>query len=315
MTTVVLLAGVGRSIHSLYATSWIEHRLRNDGGDIVVVDTDADRRSRGGEPTSIRWYLPDDERVGFAAEPPGAARDVVLLSVGTPALRPWLRERLRRRRLTSVVIDEGLGSYGGVVSRGRALHREGSGWTSAIVRAVVRTVATRLTRRHWSLYRRTPTGWGVSDDVANAFRTRTPRDLPERRAAVVFLSQPWVDLGVLDESVHLDHVRRLDAAVTAAGLEFLVRPHPHEPGERYAEFNLVPNDEPAELQATCVSAVAVLGETTSALLNLAGLHGVDAIRVRGPAFDHVAPSRRQESLFRSIVGPVVGIDDLVARLS
>ncbi len=129
---------------------------------------------------------------------------------------------------------------------------------------------------------------------------------------MVFLTQPWVALGLVQPSVYLTHLDRVHAAVEATGAPFLIRPHPSEDPDLYAGFGVLAATSPAELDPAVTSASYVLGESSTALLNLAAVRGLDAAHVVGPLTERsdMALSTRRTALFRQFVPTSVIVDQL-----
>jgi hypothetical protein len=129
---------------------------------------------------------------------------------------------------------------------------------------------------------------------------------------VVFLTQPWVDHGLISESDYLAHLAAVAERVEDAGMEFRIRPHPTEPDGRYSRFGVLPTGRPAELDPEVLRARLLLGETSTALLNLAAVHGLSAARVIGPlaGVNSIALSDVQAALFRQFVPTSVTLAEL-----
>ena len=137
---------------------------------------------------------------------------------------------------------------------------------------VVGTGQHVLTGVHWSLYRRAGPAWQVVPEVAEEFRLRVDGSAPAPGAAV-YLTQPWPDLGVMSERAYLDHLSAVRDASARAGLALVLRPHPSESPARYRGFALTAGTGPAELDREVTEASVVVGSNSTALLNLAAVHG------------------------------------------
>lgn len=315
----VFCSGVRSQSHVVYAASWLRDLLRRTDGPVTLVNlgrgsflgrqavTDAD----------VRRLLPDDPRLTIeqASSLRGRRGErLAYLAIGAPGIKPYGRLLAANpgRAFHVVVTDEGLGTYGTWQTRRDAWLREGGqGWWPT-VRALATTGARRvLTTQRWALYERRGASWAVHEEVAAEFR----RHGGVRRAAsprtAVLLSQPWVELGVLDAGAYAAHVDRLAAQASGAGLRFVVRPHPVEDPARYAAHEVYAGPEPAELDARIVGASVVLGATSTALLNLRALYGVPALRVAAPGLEFLDRdlSADQASLLGQFVGRPVADDE------
>lgn len=325
----VTLSGVRNRTHLVYVASWVRRLLATRAGAVVV-------RSLGtggflGRTTvtaeDVAGFLPDDPRLTVVTGPdpaalaPGAAVDWVYLAVGAPGIKPWARMVARRplHRPRVVVVDEGLGTYGTWRTRRDAWVRQGGGRVWPTVRALaVSTAVARLTDERWALYVRDgrPTGrWRVNPPVADEFRRRVP--VPGRRTdTAVYLAQPWVALGLLAADDYRAHLAQIGAAAAAAGLDFVVRPHPADPDDLYRGLPVAVGHGPAEMDPQVVAARVALGSTSTALLNLAALYGTTAVRVRHPRLDHLdhelGPDQR--SLLEQFVPASADPADLAALL-
>lgn len=120
-------AGLSSRAHLVYAASYLRHLLGTHDGDLYV-----DAHPSGGfagqttlDEAAIRAGLPAHRRLHINEDAPASA-PVVLLCVGVPGIKPFLRELGGRRRPWVVVCDEGIGTYGTYATRRDALSREGA---------------------------------------------------------------------------------------------------------------------------------------------------------------------------------------------
>jgi hypothetical protein len=329
----VFLSGVASVTHLVYAASYLRHLLDTSDGPVTVVNFGLRRfmgRANVGA-QDVAALLPDDPRLSLVASEsperwhsrPGERR--IYVGIGAPGIKPYLRLRAAAagRGLRVVVVDEGIGSYGDWRTRRDSWQREGGRGPWPAVRALAVTGARRLlTDERWALYRLDSTsdgfGWRVDERVAAEFRRR----LGEFSAGVappgvVFLSQPWVELGMLSEQAYLGHLREIAAECEAAGRSFLLRTHPAEDQSRYAGLAVSRQRGPAELDPQVAGAVSVLGTSSTALLNVAALYGTAAVRVAVPELAHLDDelSAGQRSLLDAFLPAAVGVGELSERLS
>lgn len=290
MTSEVVLSGVRGRTHLVYAASFLRtltdevcvHYLK--GPDFLGASV---------TPDEIRSYLPRQVRIEVCSSTDELPRrrPLTYVAVGAPGLRPWsaMRRAQPFRRIDVVVVDEGLGSYGDRRTRYAAYRRQGGRPVRSAVRAAAVAFGARtLTGTRWPLYLK-DRDWGVFEPVAEEFRRALgpvdPTMADPRRA--VFLSQPWVDLGLSSEDRYLEHVAGLAAGQAELGRRLVVRPHPAEPPGRYRDFATMVEVRPAELDPEVVGAGLVIGASSTALLNLAALHGTPVQRVRAPGTEHL----------------------------
>lgn len=323
----VFLSGVQSVTHLLYASSYLHHLIEDSGASVTLVDlgvgqflgranvTAQDLREVLGDGTGLtvvgaegaaRWHSEPGERC-------------IYMGVGAPGIKPYLRLRSAQpsRRLHVVVIDEGIGSYGSWRTKRDALRRQGGHEPWPTIRAsAVSAARGLLTDERWALFLREGASWVVDDRVAATFRAGMA--LPAHRAPLgVFLSQPWIDLGLITEASYLAHVRQVAEACRSAGLGFLLRPHPAEPARRYAGFELTTHHGPAELDPDVVGATVVIGATSSALLNVKALYGTPVIRVVAPELTHLDDelSAGQRSLldaFLPVTRPIAELSEMLS---
>ena len=288
----VYLSGVASLTHVVYAASYLRSLLTEPVEQVTLVDLGL-RTFLGRANVSaadLDGMLPSDERLRVV-RPPGAERwraqpdeTLVYLAVGAPGIKPYLhlRRAQRARRIHVVVVDEGLGSYGTWQTRRDAWRREGGREPWPTVRAIAVATARRLlTSERWALYERVDGQWRVHPAVAEEFR-RDVGGTPERTGTVVFLSQPWVELGLISEQSYAQYLDAMARSCRDGGLAFAVRPHPAEDTSRFAGREVISSRVPAELDARVISARAVTGVSSTALLNLAAIHGTPAVRLGLP---------------------------------
>lgn len=306
----VTVSGLRTGVHGVYVTSWLRHALAAGACEISIVKLNSTEHAGAEFDERVAVEFPD-VRVG-KEHPEGRGRHA-FVSIGSPAIAAWTRFRVSRSAwpLHTVVVDEGIGSYGNVTTRRSALRREGTREPMATVRASARYAAQRvLADERWCLYRFVHGGWQLDDRLAAEFRRVRPSGALSD--CVVFLTQPWVDRGLITESAYLQYLRQIAEEVIRAGVEFRIRPHPTERTSRYSGFHLLRSELPAELDPDVLSARLLLGETSTALLNLAAVHDVPAARVVGPlaSLRSIELSRTQESLFGQFVPVVVGVSEI-----
>ncbi|QGF23573.1 hypothetical protein [Raineyella fluvialis] len=293
----VTLSGVRNRTHLVHIASYVRHLLATRRGEIVVrsLGTGGFLGRTTVSDADIASFLPEDPRLTVVTDPdpralaPERGVDWVYLAVGAPGIKPWARmvAHQPQHRPRVVVVDEGLGTYGTWRTRRDAWVRQGGGRVWPTVRAAaVSTAVARLTDERWALYLREAGAWRVNELVADEFRRRVPAPDP-RADRAVYLAQPWVAMGLWPAADYRAHLRTVGAAVTAAGLDFVIRPHPADPDDLYQDLPVAYGNGPAEMDPDVVSARVALGATSTALLNLAALYGTTAVRVRHPRIAHL----------------------------
>lgn len=307
----VVWCGLASRGHILYGAAWLRSLLAT-GAEDVTIRLNAPRSFLGASPVTIddvRTLVPDGLPVSmWEGESLASGGTLWCLSVGAVGIKPWLRLHAAHpgRRIPVVVTDEGLGSYGTWASRRAAWRRQNVREPWLTFRATAVTAATKaLTSRRWALHIQGPDGWCLNKNIADEFRRHGTRDVPQRRA--VFLSQPWPELGVMSEATYLRHVAELAETCSAVGLEFTVHPHPAEDPRRYNAWP-APTPHPlAELDADAINASVVIGASSTALVNLAAIHGTPVMRVATQELLELDRqlSPRQASLLQHHAGPNV----------
>ena len=320
-----MLTGVSSRSHLIYASSYLRHVLATRPGEVHLTvlpngDGLGDEATRG---ATVRDLLVADPRLVVEHATPDDTSQTFtatteLLCVGAPSVRAWTSyvRSQRGRRPRVVVIDEGLGSYGTWSTRRAAYRREGGQEPRSTVRAwAVATSARWLTSQRWLLYGRGPGGWQVADRVADEFRRRLSGP-PGRPDVLVYLTQPWVALGVMTQQAYAAHLTAVSRAASEVGLTLAVRPHPWERRESYAEFRVVAGDAPAEIDRQVAEAAVVIGGNSTALLNLSAVHGARAVRVTTPELAPLdaALGDRQRSLLDAFLPRPVTVADLPSAL-
>ncbi|HEX2705966.1 MAG TPA: hypothetical protein VHM65_09425 [Candidatus Lustribacter sp.] len=316
----ISLSGVRSLTHLVYAASYVRAVLAESSGPVTVLDLGVGTflgRATVTE-SDVARVLPTHERLTVTG--PGAAGRTATgpratsyrhdyLSVGAPGIKPYLRLVARdpRHRPRVVVLDEGLGSYGDWHTRRDAWRRQGGREPWPTLRSWAVSSANQiLTDVRWSLFEQAVTGWVVAPRVGAEFQRHTYGQ-PGRPGRAVFLTQPWVELGLVSASRYVEHLTAVAAVCAEAGLDLQVRAHPAEDRTKYAGIALDPSTGLAELDRSVVSADVVLGGNSTALLNLAAVHERPALRVGLPELAHLDAQLgpRQRSLLDTYLPPVV----------
>jgi hypothetical protein len=322
----IYLSGVKSTTHLVYAASYVRSVLATTRRPVTLVDLGLGQFMGRANvtPHDVRALMPTDGRLTVVA-PRGDERwsarpgeRLVYVAVGAPGIKPYLRLRTTHglRQIHTVVIDEGIGSYGSWRTRRDACLRQGATPLWSTVRSLaVSASRLLLTSERWTLYRCADQGWRVDERVASEFRD-TAGEAPGPARTAVFLCQPWVDLGLMEEQCHLDHLRAVSEACAGAGLRFRVRPHPAEDASRYRDFEVTSAPGPGELDPQVAHASVVLGTSSTALLNVASLYGTPAVRVAVPELAHLDDrlSRQQRSLLDAYLPTAVPLAFLANRL-
>ena len=153
------------------------------------------------------------------------------------------------------------------------------------------------------------------EPVAEEFR-RQVDGVAGPSGRVVFVTQPWVEMGALDAAAYLDHLHQVEAACRTAGLHLQLALHPAEDASKYAEFDVLGSGQLAELDREVLSADVLLGTDSTALLNAAAIHRVPALRVRLDPLQHHerALSPDQAALLDSFLPAPLPVAQLAERL-
>ena len=325
----VFVSGVASASHLVPVAACVRSVLDATGDATVTVVDLGVVRFLGVQRVSeeqLTAALPEDPRLRVVhartpedrvARPQEA---LVYVAVGAPGIKPWLRlVAANRRRPRCLVVDEGLGTYGGWRARWAAGRREGRGALAGLrapVRALAVTAsATLLTDERWALHTLAPDGWRTDPRLAAEYRRRLPPAGAPASVAVL-LSQPWVRLGLLSAERYAEALREVERVCASAGLALLVRPHPAEDPADLAGLPLQQSALPAELDRRVVDAAVVLGWNSTALVNVVALHGTRALRLTLPELDAVEQtmSSRQRSLLAAFVPGPLTMPALAARL-
>lgn len=322
----VILTGVSSVTHLLYAASWLRAEL--DTGvaiDLMIREPGTFFGQARVTEADVTTYLPRDERLritrgAHTAYAEGVSSSLTLLCVGAPGLRTFaeLTRRLRRRPRV-VVVDEGIGSYGDVHTRLAAYRRAGGRGPWPVVRAASVAGGHRLlTSQRWTTYRQknASSEWEVNATVAEEFARHLDGDHAPPRTAV-YLTQPWPALGVMSAGDYVTHLGEVRVACEAAGLNLVVHPHPADDASRYDDFEVRLQTRPVEVDGYVTTAAVVIASNSTALLNLAALKGVPAVRVTMPQTEGLesALSADQRDLLDHFLKPAVTTDELAPTLS
>lgn len=315
-TVHVLVTGVKSRSHLLYVASYLRTRLAQSTQTrllVSVLPTAAFLAADTVGIDDVRELLPADARITVTDDFPGwrfqDGAEAVYVSVGAPGMRALsnIRRADPRRRVHVVVTDEGIGTYGSFATRRDAMRRQGVSALAASLKAgIVVTSARLFTSERWAAYVRSAGAWSVSDPVAGEFARHLPADVrPGRTDLAVVLTQPFVDLGLVDEDSYLAYVEALCAAAREAGLRPVVRAHPAERRERYDHLDVLAGRGTAELDPAVVTASVVMGGPSTALVNLAAMEGVRVLWVSEPSLTALDTdvSKHQREIFDTFLGP------------
>lgn len=323
-----VVTGAKSRSHVLYIASYLRRVLQDvsDAGRLRVsfVPAAAFLTAPAVGVEDARALLPDDPRLsleeGMAGWRFAEGARALYVSVGTPGLKALvaLRRANGVRPIHVVVTDEGIGTYGSWTTRRDAIRRQGAAPVTATLKAcLIAATGKALTSERWPAYRRTSHGWEVTKAVRAEFRAHTEGASRSVRRSAVILTQPFVDLGLIDEKRYVDYVRGLVASCADAGLEPLVRAHPAENVRRYDEFEVMRSRGTAELDPLVVGADAVLGGPSTALINLSAMFGANVVWVSEPSltFLDTDVSEAQRQIFAAFLGRPVRPVDVAARLA
>lgn len=321
----VLVAGVRSRTHLVYAASWLRAQATrgHDAEHVGVLPTGdflGQPRVSAADSTLLlgsatRGTVVTDAGLASVGSATGAR--VTLLCIGAPPVRLLLPAIAASRQIPRiVVVDEGLGSYGDTATRRAAYRRNGGSRAWSLVRAGTVSLGRRvLTSEEWLTYDQTHRGWSLNEDVADEFRHRVTGDSPPPRTAVL-LTQPWPQLGVIDEPAYLAHLEKVRLACSTAGLHLTLRLHPADAAERYTGFRVATSTSPAEMDRGVIDAAVVMGASSTALLNIAAFYGTRCVRVQPP---ELAPLEaqlgpRQRSLLDAYLPAAVGPEQLTSAV-
>lgn len=322
--THLAVTGVKSRSHLVYLASYVRSLLAAGGTvRLSFIEVPAFLAAAPVTVADARAMLPDAETLSIEPGLPGwrfaPGSDAVYASVGAPGLKVLLamRKAEPRRRIRVVVTDEGIGTYGSFASRRAAIARQGAGLPKAGLRAALVQGSSRLlTSQRWAAYECRGTSWVPNPAVAQEFR----RDLGEVAVGsddtAVILTQPFVDLGLIDEAQYVAYVERLAQEAAAVGLRPLVRPHPAERTGRYANLELMDGVGTADLDPAVVRARVVLGGPSTAIVNLSAVYGARTVWVSEPSLAYLDTevSRDQAGIFRAFLGEPVQPDDVRVAL-
>ncbi len=307
--TRVAVSGVRSRTHLIYVASYLRSLL--DRGDVLEVSYLSGGRFIGAasvDQSDVLSLLPTSEQMHITMADNYVdwviPADVIYVAVSAPGIKPWARLKATNPTgsIEVVVTDDGIGSYGNWRSMRASYARQGRvGWWAPIRASGVAFVRDRVTSVRWALYQR-ELGWAVDERVAAEFRRNVASPV-RATGTVTCFTQPWVQLGVITVQAYLAEIQSLRSAVEAAGFEFMVRPHPGEPHSQYEGFAVSRSQVPAELDSEILGSHAVIGECSTALLNLASIHGIRAARLATPGLDFLDKelSKDQRALFERYV--------------
>lgn len=225
------------------------------------------------------------------------------VKIVSPTERPigislYLMKRLVRHEI--VAVDEGLGSYesfmSGVIAKGRVMYITQKLYPRFLVLAFYFSVSALsvmyfkfLKIERW--YFVDPWNLDSNQEVVECYRS-VLRDLvfetkPDAEFslggveanAVLFVSSPFVELGLINKEKYVDLTRKL--ASWCGECEIYVKPHPIEDCSKFSGFKIVNSREPIELwmERNLEGGLRVVSFSSTAIYTLRTLYGVTLWRL------------------------------------
>lgn len=334
----LIVTGMRSLSHGLYLAAFVQSLLTGQTQKIVVTVHRQPAFLGAAEYSlaDLREILPRDERVSLEDAATSGARKLgwefmpeaqaFYVAVGSVGGKAWWRLRRSGQRFHTIIIDEGIGSYGSLRTRWLALRREGASRGSAAIKAGARTILAHWGKRHPAYWQHGNT-WVADENLRKVLKfarnygesaeTFAGTTASVTRTEAIILPQPWVELGLTD-AVHVQaYVAEMAQWAKSSGFQPYVRPHPAQQAINLQGLAvpLISNSIPAELDPRCVRAGMIIGGPSTALLHLAAFFGVPAQWCSPPGgevFDEQL-SARQRSLLEFFLGkPLVSAQDFSA---
>lgn len=209
-------------------------------------------------------------------------------------------------------IEDGLGTHGSILYRSKAKTRESSSSLLFPLFLVVETLKIALLRvvtfRSGALIRllaSTPQGQrGKFIELAPHMRKVLSSGVfayeraPMAEGTVLFLSQPYVEMGLIDAQSYLDVVKAAEEHFNSLGKRLQIKAHPAEDLTKWHSHDVCDFDGPVEvlLAENQCTIFAVIGISSTALILAKRLFGLRAFRVQHPALSPLKNSGMNSKL-------------------
>ncbi len=233
-----------------------------------------------------------------------------------------------------VVFDEGIGSYGGFFYRFEAYLRESKhGWWHRLLYLAIYPVNQIILRAHyvvdynWQLIKHVGRDGCEENYQAIAgyckyFKSisNTPKD--GRLNKVFLITQPLVDLGLIDNESYLSGLRRLVNEVNRRGCHLYIKPHSSENSSYYESLDakIIASNLPVESLIVEFEPALIVGLSSTALINSRLIMGVQSYSIislfensKG-IMDLVNQDSNIKNIFKYYVREVLSWQDLGALL-
>ena len=194
-------------------------------------------------------------------------------------------------------IEDGVGTYGSVGHRIRAKAREShSPAVKFLAGEILKTTILKLvTLRSGGRCQTLMTGKTdgpritITPYVRSGFSCGLFNDIgiSLSKPTALYISQPCVELGLLDENQYREILSRIREVFAKQGIDFLIKPHPSESTSKFSEFTICTNNCPAEalLSAHQDYLTCVVGTTSTSLIVAKRLFGIRAYAVHHPLLE------------------------------
>jgi len=182
---------------------------------------------------------------------------------------------------STVIFDEGIGSYGGGVYRFKVFCKQASpSIMHSLAFIIVHPLNQVLLRlsfiidHNWRLIRYTNLGGIQANELAVSnyrryFESICEPNIQAQSKVVVLITQPLVEVGYMKEEDYWQCLRLLTEKVVNNGYQFFIKPHPIESRVRYEclEATLIDDSRPAECVLLELKPVLIFGMTSTAMIN------------------------------------------------
>ncbi len=318
---VIYISGVCSITHLLYVSSYIFYSYKNKNDYVILVE-----KYNG---FLNRKDIPDEEtekwlgKAYFVSKKldikefyriPGVSKksEVEHIYIGSVGIKPFIvtKFKLFRHDIKNTVIDEGLSFGSGFISKISSLRRERSiNLVHALMVSFIEVTFKRklLVDKKWQLY----SNYKINPVMAEFIKAK---NVPFKYGDeyILFLSQPWVELGVMKESKYLELLRNIKMTLESHCLKLLIKPHPSELLNRYTDncYDIYKDDSPIELSFDSINCIGLVGFNSTGLINISALYSVPIFRLHTEEMSSLNLSLKQEHILNEFSGPSRNINEL-----
>ncbi|WP_434777346.1 polysialyltransferase family glycosyltransferase [Neisseria sp. Ec49-e6-T10] len=227
------------------------------------------------------------------------------------------------KEIRNVIICEGIGSSGNLLTRFLVALREQKKFNIFIF---IRKIITKgilsiffkkvfLKVEQWQLYNQ---NLELNPEIKQYILVHNHyyQSLEQsEQKAILFIGQPWVELGFVEQNTYINFLQSIIDGLIKKGYYIKLRPHPAEGLDKYEKLNIqLDQDYSLPLELLFDQPYIVIGNCSTALINLSAIFGVDAYLLKCDFLENLYLSKTQKALFAKYCGSELDLEQLLDKL-